>query len=190
MTDIETLHKYGLDDKTKSIYIMGDIDNETTSTAIKNINAIAPKRNNKITIHMQSPGGDADLMWGLYDLIKQKNATIYGYGIIASAAAYIFQAGRKRIMTRNSVMMIHAGVISVDGTHKVAKSAIDQNEKDLEKYLDVFVERYARSMSNVSPLSFRRGEAAMEIDQILKGIEDWYLSAEEAAGYGFCDEVI
>ena len=188
--DFENLHKYGLDLDSKSVYIMGDIENELAASAIKNINAVAPKRNGKLIIHMQSAGGDVDLMWGLYDLIKQKNATIYGYGIVASAAAYVFQAGRKRILTKNTTMMIHAGTITVDGTHKGAKSAIDQNEIDLRKYLESFVERYANKLHKSAPKSFRRATAQEKILEMLDKNEDWYLSAGEACEYGFCDEVV
>ena len=62
-----------------------------------------------IKLHIYSEGGDAFMGLSIYDFIKTLKIPVYTYidGLIASAATFLFLAGKKRFMTENSNILIH-----------------------------------------------------------------------------------
>jgi ATP-dependent protease ClpP protease subunit len=62
-----------------------------------------------IKLHIYSEGGDAFMGLSIYDFIKTLKIPVYTYidGLIASAATFLFLAGKKRFMTKNSNILIH-----------------------------------------------------------------------------------
>ena len=62
-----------------------------------------------IKLHIYSEGGDAFMGLSIYDFIKTLKIPVHTYidGLIASAATFLFLAGKKRFMTENSNILIH-----------------------------------------------------------------------------------
>ena len=56
---------------------------------------------------ISSCGGDVGLMIALYDAIIENDIPTVGVGILQSAAAVLFQAGSKRSMYPNAMLMFH-----------------------------------------------------------------------------------
>tara|TARA_B100001121_G_C18499919_1_gene531487 strand:+ start:65 stop:673 length:609 start_codon:yes stop_codon:yes gene_type:complete len=62
-----------------------------------------------IKLHICSEGGDAFMGLSTYDFIKTLKIPVHTYidGLVASAATFLFLAGKKRFMTENSNILIH-----------------------------------------------------------------------------------
>jgi ATP-dependent Clp protease protease subunit len=74
-------------------------------------------QNNKpITLLINSPGGDIYAGNAIYDAVKASKAKVTGVviGHAMSAAATIFQACSRRIMTKNSRLLFHHGTWTVN----------------------------------------------------------------------------
>lgn len=57
---------------------------------------------------ISSPGGDIGLTLGMFDVVRIQGINTHVVGLAQSAAAVLFQAGKKRMMTANSLLLFHA----------------------------------------------------------------------------------
>lgn len=104
------------------IYIYDDIDNETQLIIMRLVRMatrdimtehvgeiINGELTDTVTLHIYSPGGDAMAGFALYDFIKSSQIPIVGVieGMCASAATLPFLACKTRIMSPNSVFLMH-----------------------------------------------------------------------------------
>jgi len=66
--------------------------------------------NPRINLHIQSMGGTLLPAFGVIDLIHSSEVPVDTYisGFVASAASLISVSGKKRYMTKNSMMLIHS----------------------------------------------------------------------------------
>lgn len=74
------------------------------------LNAIQTSQaNDKINIHLSCPGGYVDTAFAIYDALinTQATVTIYGEGMIASAATFIMLAGDEIYLTPHTYVMCH-----------------------------------------------------------------------------------
>lgn len=129
----------------------------------------------QVDLHINSPGGEVFDGITIYNLIKQHPATVTTYidGLAASIASVIALAGNKIIMAENALMMIHnPWGMEVGDAAKLRKMA-----DTLDKVSGSLVTAYAS----------RTGKADDEIAAMMEA-ETW-MSAEEALGLGFIDEV-
>jgi ATP-dependent Clp protease protease subunit len=96
------------------LYINGEITSESAFDFIKSFHRCIINGNVKdIFIFINSPGGSAGDAISIYENVRflsketDKNIITVGTAEIMSAATIILQAGNERIMTKNSVFMIH-----------------------------------------------------------------------------------
>ena len=110
-----------------------------------------------INLHIYSDGGDAFMGLSIYDFIKTNKVPIHTYinGNIASAATFMFLAGKKRFMTPNSTVLIHQISTSFWGKFedlkdecknttelmKIVKDLYSQNTLMKKKQLDDILKR-------------------------------------------------
>jgi ATP-dependent Clp protease protease subunit len=113
---------------------------------------------------------------GLYDLIQslQCHVTVVGVGEVASAATLILQAADKRIMTVNSIMMLHGLTISAENTIPNLETFLRTSKFSQECMLNIYAQRSGLTKANLKSRLQR----------------DWYLSSSEALELGFIDERI
>lgn len=64
---------------------------------------------------ISSPGGDIGLTFGMFDVIRMQGINTHAVGLAQSAAAALFQAGKKRTMTNSSLLMFHSPAEDVTG---------------------------------------------------------------------------
>lgn len=92
--------------------------------------------NGPINLHIQSNGGS--LLHAIYitDLIKNLETPVYTYidGFSASAATIISVVGKKRYMTKNSVMLIHQLSSGMQGKFYEMEDE-NENLNNLMKYI-------------------------------------------------------
>lgn len=133
-----------------------------------------------ITILFNSMGGNIFDGMALYDFImelKQREHKIVtkAFGMAASMAATLLQAGDERIIGKNSFLMVHetSGAVS-----EMRSGEIEDVTKLLRRFedksLDILAERSTLSKTQIKNRWKRK---------------DFWLDAEEALRYGFVDRI-
>jgi ATP-dependent Clp protease protease subunit len=132
-----------------------------------------------ITIYMNTQGGSVFDGNTFIHTIQQLQAkghkvTIYGHGCVMSLGAVILQAADERVLAKDTVFMIHSQSGVVGGS--------TEDREDQEKMLKGVQERHLTFLAERSTMSLRQLKTKTRR-------KDWYLSAQEALQYGFCDRV-
>lgn len=105
------------DEKSEAdVYIFGDItswpmiENDVSAYRLTNRLAEIPQ-NVKITVHINSYGGEVAEGLSIYNALKTRDVTTICDGFAASAASVIFCAGKERIMNAASLLFIHNALV-------------------------------------------------------------------------------
>ena len=165
--------------KTRQIILTGEINKELADSIVRQL-LILDSEDEKSPIYMyiDSPGGDVDAGFAIFDMIRFINAPVYliGMGLIASAATLVLLAVDKefRIGLPNSRYLIHQ---PLGGMRGVATD-IEIYAKDMEKI---------RAKLN-SLISEQTGTS---LEQVTKDTErDFWLDSDEAVKYGLISKII
>ena len=115
---VDQVHDKGLDMRTRTIFLQGDVDESTYEEFSRNMHLLE-KGTGEITIKLCSGGGHVSYGWGIYDLIKESKhfVRIIVEAKCESMATIILQAADERIIHKNARMMIHIGTESYEEQH-------------------------------------------------------------------------
>lgn len=201
--NIDHVHDFGLDIDNRRIYLFdnltqdGDnlgIDSKVASLFIKNLHILNTLDNKVITVILMSDGGYVDAGYLIYDAIKKSKSqvNIEGHGSVSSMASVILQAGKIRKLSQHCVVLIHHGSIGVSESRTLTSL---QSYMDFSKAVDTprMMSIYAERCKNGE--FFKQEQMSVDkikkwIDNKMKATQDWWLNAEEAKYYGFCDLLI
>lgn len=128
-----------------------------------------------LDVLINSPGGSVFDALAIYNALRSHGSeiTVKVMGIAASAASLIAMAGDKIVMPANTFMMIHNPIGAAFG-----------NAEDMRELADI-LDKIGGSL--VSTYVARTGLDEKEVRDLLDA-ETW-LTAEEAVGFGFADEL-
>lgn len=146
--------------------------NQLTNWTRKNPNC-------EIEICFNSPGGSVVDGFALFDFIQMlrqrgHNVTTSTLGMAASMAGILLQAGDKRIMGKQSWLMIHEASFGAMGKIGEVEDTVEWVKRVQGRILDIFAERSKMSKTQIKNKWTRK---------------DWWLSSDEALELGFVDEV-
>lgn len=201
VSDIElcNIHNYNIDTKNREIFLHslleteeeGGVDYRSAVIFEKNVRYLNSISIEPILVHMHLPGGVWGDCMGIYDTIKlsQSKIIVVAYASAESASSVILQAGDLRILMPNTNVLIHYGSISVDNEHKAALSWVQWSEKESEKMIDIFTEKYINS-DLAKTKKLKKMMAKKHIISQLANKCDWILAAQEAVNYNFADGVL
>lgn len=165
--------------KTRQIILTGEINKELADSIVRQL-LILDSENEKSPIYMyiDSPGGDVDAGFAIFDVIRYVKAPVYliGMGLIASAATLVLLAVDKdrRFGLPNSRYLIHQ---PLGGMRGVATD-IEIYAKDMEKI---------RAKLN-KIISDQTGTA---LEQVTKDTDrDYWLDSDEAVKYGLISKIV
>ena len=129
-----------------------------------------------IKIHINSGGGSVLDAFSTADIIKRSDVhiTTIVEGICASSATLISLAGYRRLMYKNSYMLIH----QLSGAAWGRLSQIKDETVNLTKVMDAIIDYYLDN----TKIERKR------LNKLLN--KDLYLGADECLKYGFIDEII
>jgi ATP-dependent Clp protease, protease subunit len=132
-----------------------------------------------LTLLINSPGGGVYDAFGIIDLMESSRLEIQtvGIGMVASMAALIFTAGTKgkRVMSRNSFIMTHQFSQVTEGRyHEFVAQRSHEDEIQVR-----FVQHFLRHTKMTEK----------QINDVLLGPTDKWISAKEALKYGLCDVI-
>jgi ATP-dependent protease ClpP protease subunit len=197
--DLYHIHNYHINPKNREIYLHSHIESEEEGgvdykSAIvfeKNIRYLNSLSIEPILVHMHLPGGVWGDCMGIYDTIKlsKSKIIILAYASVESASSVILQAADLRILMPNTNVLIHYGSISVDNEHKAALSWVQWSEKESQKMIDIFTDKYITS-DVAKTKNLKRLIAKKHIIAQLANKCDWILTAQEAVNYNFADGVL
>ena len=164
--------------KTRTILLSGEINKDLAEKTIRQLLLLENMGDEPIRIFIDSPGGDADAGYALFDMIRFVKPQVWtiGMGLVASAAAIIQLASPKerRVGLPNSHYLIHQPLSTIRGV----ATDIEIHARELDKLR----EKINRLIA---------GETGVPFEQVEKDTDrDHWMNASEAVNYGLISKVI
>ena len=158
--------------KTRQILLSGEVNKELAEKIVRQLLILESDSKEPIYIYIDSPGGDVDAGYAIFDMIRFIEAPVYtiGMGLVASAGALILLAAPKerRIALPNSHYLIHQPLSQMQGTATEIEIHAAELEKTREKINKLISEETGKKLSQVEKDTDR----------------DFWMNAEEAEKYG------
>jgi ATP-dependent Clp protease protease subunit len=164
--------------KTRTILLCGEIKKDLAERTIRQLLLLENMGDDPIKIFIDSPGGDADAGYAIFDMIRFVKPPVFtiGMGLVASAAAIIQLASPKerRVGLPNSHYLIHQPLSGIRGV----ATDIEIHARELDKLREKINKLIAE-------------ETGTAYEQVEKDTDrDHWMNAEEAAAYGLISKVI
>jgi ATP-dependent Clp protease protease subunit len=164
--------------KTRTILISGEIKKDLAEKVIRQLLLLEDMSADPIRVFIDSPGGDADAGYAIFDMLRFVKPEIWtiGMGLVASAAALIQLAAPKqqRVGLPNSHYLIHQPLSGIRGV----ATDIEIHAKELEKLREKINRLIAEETGN-------------SYEQVEKDTErDYWMDAAEAVNYGLINKII
>ena len=168
------------------VHLRGEIDDVTVDDFNLEIAALRDAHEwlSRITIRLTSPGGNAYLAFGVYDILREisnsgRKVVVIAEGLAASAAAMIIlQGADKRLAYPTASFLLHEPrrwtMFRDESTSQLEDEAAELN-RITNKVIDILASRCSKTEEEVRELIRRR--------------EVW-MDAEEAKEWGLIDEII
>lgn len=165
------------DHAARKIFLFGDVDDHSAFRLVSAL-AVMDNEEDPITIYMNTPGGDVESGYAIYDAIRfcKSHVTIVGIGSVMSMGSIIMQAADTRLMTPMAKMMIHTGSASFGG------------EVDSDKLISIGQETIRCRAMFAKILAERSGLKLKAVEEML--IRESYMTAQEALEVGFIDGIL
>jgi len=164
--------------KTRTILISGEINKKCAEKVVTQMLLLEADNDTPIKILIDSPGGDVDAGYAIFDMARFIKPDIYmiGMGLVASAAALILLAAPKerRLGLPNSHYLIHQPLSGIRGVATEIEIHAKEIEKTRQKINTLIAEETGKSIKQVGKDTDR----------------DFWLSAEEALDYGLISKII
>lgn len=163
--------------KTRQIILSGEINKELAEKIARQLLILEADSDEPIRLFIDSPGGDADAGYAIFDMIRFINAPVYtiGMGLIASAASIVLLAAPKerRYGLPNSRYLIHQPMSGMQGVTTEIEIHAQELEKMRMKINQMIAEETGKKAEDV----------AKDTDR------DYWLDAAEAKAYGLISNI-
>jgi ATP-dependent Clp protease protease subunit len=164
--------------KTRTILLSGEIKKDLAERTIRQLLLLEDMGDDPIRVFIDSPGGDADAGYAIFDMIRFVKPPVWtiGMGLVASAAAIIQLASprEQRVGLANSHYLIHQPLSGIRGV----ATDIEIHARELEKLR----EKINRLIAD---------ETGMDFSQVEKDTDrDYWMNAEEAVKYGLISRIV
>lgn len=165
--------------KTRQIILSGEINKDLAEKIVRQLLVLEADDSEKtIYMYIDSPGGDVDAGFAIFDMIRFIKAPVVlvGMGLIASAAALILLSVDKdhRVALPNSRYLIHQPSSGIRGV----ATDIEIHAKEMEKTKAILNQIIA-------------DQTGKSLDQVKKDTErDYWLDAKEAIEYGLVSRIV
>jgi len=163
--------------KTRTILLTGEINKMLGERIIRQLLLLEEASSDPIKVFIDSPGGDADAGFAIFDMMRFVKPQVYaiGMGLVASAGAIILLAAPKerRIGLPNSHYLIHQPLSGMRGV----ATEIEIHARELEKL--------RRKINQLIA-----DETGISLAQVEKDTDrDFWMNAEESVKYGLISRI-
>ena len=163
--------------KTRQILLTGEVNKALAEKIIRQLLILEADSDEPIRVFIDSPGGDVDAGYAIFDMIRFINAPVYtiGMGLVASAGALILLASprERRIALPNSHYLIHQPLSGIKGV----ATDIEIHAAEIEKV-------------RVKINKLIADETGTKLEQVEKDTDrDYWMNAEEAQKYGLIGKI-
>ena len=164
--------------KTRQILLTGEIDKDLSEKIIRQLLIMEAENDSPIYLYIESPGGDADAGFAIFDMVRFVKAPVYiiGMGLVASAAALVLLAVPKerRIGLTNSHYLIHQPLSGIKGV-----------ATEIEIHAQEIIKMRARINQVIS------SQCSQPLEKVEKDTDrDFWLDGTEAVEYGLISRII
>ena len=164
--------------KTRSVLISGEINKDRADEFARQMLVLDSESSEPIKVYINSPGGDVDSGFAIYDMIRfvSSPVTVIGMGLVASAAALIFLSVpvERRVGFPNSTYLIHQPLSQLKGVAIDVAIYADKIEALRHKLDKVIADATGKDVSEVEKNTER----------------DCWMSAEESLEYGILSRIV
>ncbi len=164
--------------KTRTILLSGEINKSLAERLVRQLILLEDAGSDPIKIFVDSPGGDADAGFAIFDMVRfvKPRVIVVGMGLVASAAAIVLLAAPRedRVGLPNSHFLIHQPLSGMRGVATEIEIHARELEKLREKINHLIAEQTGQKLEKV----------AKDTDR------DYWLNAEEAVQYGLISRVV
>jgi len=165
--------------ENRIIFLEGIIDDHTANVIVMKLLYLqSEKRNQEISLYINSPGGYVSSTMAIYDTMQFLDAPVatYAIGLVASGAALLLTGGakEKRFALPHAKVMLHQPAGEVGGQAADIEIAAKEVLRDKESLIQLFARH--------------TGQPAEKIREETE--RDRYFTATEAKEYGLVDEVL
>ena len=165
--------------KTRQIILSGEINKDLAEKIVRQLLVLeADDAEKPVYIYIDSPGGDVDAGFAIFDIIRFVSCPVFliGMGLIASAAALILLAVDKehRLALPNSRYLIHqpsSGMRGVATDIEIHAKEMERTKAVLNKIIS---EQTGKSFEQVCADTNR----------------DYWLNSSEAVEYGLVSKIV
>lgn len=163
--------------KTRQILLTGEVNKALAEKIIRQLLILEADSDEPIRVFIDSPGGDVDAGYAIFDMIRFINAPVFtiGMGLVASAGALILLASprERRIALPNSHYLIHQPLSGIKGV----ATDIEIHAAEIEKV-------------RVKINKLIADETGTKLEQVEKDTDrDYWMNAEEAQKYGLIGKI-
>ena len=164
--------------KTRQIILSGEINKENAEKTVRQLLVLEADNDKPIYVYIDSPGGDVDAGFAIFDTIRFINAPVYtvGMGLVASAGALILLAGPKerRLGFPHSHYLIHQPSSGMKGV------ATD---------IEIHAAEIAKTKAKINDII--ASETGTALEKVAKDTDrDYWLDANESVEYGLISRII
>lgn len=164
--------------KTRNILLSGEVNKSLAERVVRQLLLLEDDNEEPIKVFIDSPGGDADAGYAIFDMLRFVKPKVYtiGMGLVASAAALILLASPKerRLSLPNAHYLIHQPLSGMRGV----ASDIEIHSRELEKL---------REKINI----LISEETGQPLEKVEKDTDrDFWMNADDAIEYGLISRVI
>ena len=164
--------------KTRTILLSGEVNKELAEKVVRQLILLEADSDEPIKVFIDSPGGDVDAGFAIFDMIRFIKPKVYtvGMGLVASAGALILLAAPKerRLGLPNSHYLIHQPLSGMRGV----ATEIEIHAKELEKL-------------RIKLNKLIADETGQKLSQVEKDTDrDYWMGAKEAGDYGLISKIV
>jgi ATP-dependent Clp protease protease subunit len=163
--------------KTRQILLSGEVNKDLAEKIVRQLLVMESESKKPIHLFIDSPGGDADAGYAIFDMIRFIGAPvcIIGMGLVASAGALILLAAprERRIALPNSHYLIHQPLGGYKGVATDIEIHAQEMEKMRNKINTLIAEETGKPLATVEKDTDR----------------DHWMSAGEALEYGLVSSI-
>jgi len=165
--------------RERIVFLVGPVTDATANLVVAQLLFLESENPDKeISLYINSPGGSVSAGMSVFDtmqFIKPEVSTLC-MGMAASMGAFLMAAGAKgkRFALPNSKIMIHQPLGGAQGQATDIEIHAREILKTREQLNKILAERTGQSLEKIQADTER----------------DYFMSAEEAQGYGLIDQVI